>query len=112
MLDEENDPGSDSEEGDEADEDSNGELNSPLVINISVKRVTLQTRTFIGMNTQKTKMHRPATNVLATMQAEHIDTGTNLTRTEMALMMMTKMRKIFARARLPRQARGPVSWTR
>ena len=28
LLDEENDPGSDSEEGDEADEDSNGECDS------------------------------------------------------------------------------------
>jgi hypothetical protein len=34
LLDEENDPGSDSEEGDEADEDSNGELALSTCYNI------------------------------------------------------------------------------
>ena len=72
-------------------------------------RVALQTKTFTGMNTPKTKMPRRATNVSAQTQEEPIDMATNSIRIETDSTTRMKGRRLL---RLPtrRQVYELDSW--
>lgn len=53
----------------------------------------LQTKTFIGMNTQRMKTPRRVTNGSGQMRGEHIDMATNSTRTATGLTRKKKKRR-------------------